>query len=67
MKPRTIYFSFLVRLWSDEQQAGGEGESPAWEGEVTHIQSGSKVLFQDMDQLRHYLQEHLDKEDQFED
>ena len=66
MKHEPKYHSYLVRLWR-EGQAGGEGESPAWQGEVTHIQSGSKVLFQDMDQLRRYLQEHLDKEDQFED
>ena len=41
------YISYLLRLWL-EKQAGGEGESPAWQGEVLHIQSGSKVSFQDM-------------------
>jgi hypothetical protein len=66
MKPGAIYLSFLVRLWSGEQQAGGEGESPAWQGEVLHIQSGSKVLFQDMDRLFQYLQDQLEGEDQFE-
>ncbi len=67
MIPGAIYISFLVRLWSNEQQAGGERESPAWQGEVLHIQSGSKVSFQDMDQLCLYLLEHLDGEDQLED
>ena len=66
MKPGAIYLSFLVRLWSDEQQAGGEGESPAWQGEITHIQSGSKVSFQDMNHLMRYLQEQLDGGDQLE-
>ena len=64
MKFTSIYASYLVRLWQ-EQQAGGEGKSPAWQGEVLHIQSGSKVSFQDMGQLCRYLQEQLDGEDQF--
>ena len=52
------YTSYLLRLWL-EQQAGGEGESPAWQGEVTPIQSGSKAVFQGMEQLSHHLLEHL--------
>jgi hypothetical protein len=63
MKPGAIYLSFLVRMWSDEQQAGGEGESPAWQGEVIHIQTGSKVSFHDMGQLFRYLQERLKEEE----
>ena len=59
------YTSYLLRLWLEEQ-AGGEGESPAWQGEITHIQSGSKVSIQDMDHLLRYLQEQLDGEDQLE-
>ena len=63
MKPDAIYISFLVRLWSDEQQVGGEGKPPDWQGEVIHIQSGSKVSFQDVEQLFVYFQEHFDGEE----
>jgi len=65
MKLTSVYTSYLVRIWQEEQ-AGGEGEPPAWQGEVTHIQSGHKAIFQEMDQLLLYLLEHLDREDQFE-
>jgi hypothetical protein len=60
-----MYTSYLVRIWQEER-AGGEGESPAWQGEVTHIQSGSKDVFQDLDQLCQYMMEHLDGEEQLE-
>jgi hypothetical protein len=65
MKLASIYISYLVRIWQDEP-AGGKGEPPAWQGEIIHIQSGAKVAFQDLSQLIHHLQEHLDGEEQLE-
>ena len=55
----------LERLWQEEQ-AGGEGESPAWQGEVLRIQTGLKYSFQDMDRLFQYLQDQLEGDDQLE-
>jgi len=65
MKFTSMYISYLVRIWQDEP-AGGEGEPPAWQGEVLHIQSGSKVSFEDLDHLLRYLQEQLDGGNQLE-
>jgi hypothetical protein len=61
MKLTSVYTSYLVRLWLEER-AGGEGEPPAWQGEVTHIQSGYKVSFQDLEQLSRHLLEHLEED-----
>jgi hypothetical protein len=65
MKFTSMYTSYLVRLWQ-EQQAGGEGKLPAWQGEVLHIQSGSKISFQDMDRLFHFFREQLERDGDFE-
>ena len=61
MNQGTIYLSYLVRLWSEELP-GGKGGEPAWQGEVLHIQSGHKTLFQDKEQLLGYLLEQLAQE-----
>ena len=52
------YTSYLVRLWQQEQE-GDEGQSPSWQGELLHIQSGHKTFFQDKEQLLRYLLEQL--------
>ena len=41
MKPDTKYISCLVRLWREETVAD-EQESPTWQGEILHIQTGQK-------------------------
>ncbi|MFN2304863.1 MAG: hypothetical protein ACK2TV_14120 [Anaerolineales bacterium] len=50
MKPELVYQSYLVRLWREEQ-VGGRGEPPAWQGELLHIQTGQKWPLHDVKEV----------------
>jgi hypothetical protein len=54
MKHELEYHSYLLRLWYAER-VGGASSPPAWQGEIIHIQSGSKVPIQDLDGLIAFL------------
>ncbi len=44
------YISFLIRLWREPTSELPE-QAAGWQGEVEHIQSGRRWLFESLDQL----------------
>lgn len=60
MKPEPEYHSYLVRLWREEP-AGGEGEPPAWLGEMLHIQSGEKWLLHELREVLAVLKANIEE------
>jgi hypothetical protein len=63
MQNEPKYHSYLVRLWLLDTGT----DTAHWGGELTHIQSGQKYSFQDIDQLFHYLNEQLKGEQEPKD
>lgn len=62
MKHEAEYHSYLVRLWK-EKRVDGKGEPSTWQGEVVHIQSGTKYAFREIDHLLQYLQSQFEGAD----
>ena len=41
------YMSFLVRLWRDHPAS----DQPCWQGEIEHIQTGTRCRFSSLEEL----------------
>lgn len=60
------YASFLIRLWREAPPPlelrgteGGREESPDWQGEVEHIQTGECWTFGTLDELLDFLHQQV--------
>jgi hypothetical protein len=60
MEKEEWYASYLVRVWRQEH-GRLPGESPIWQAEVLHIQSGVKIIIHAREQLLHYFAERSDQ------
>jgi hypothetical protein len=52
------YASYLVRLWRDQDPASRESN---WQGEIEHIQSGERWMFESVDELFTFLHRRVDR------
>ena len=60
MNHESDYHSYLVRLWR-EGQTGDDEKSPAWKGEILHIQSGEKWLLHDLRKVLAVLKANIEE------
>ncbi|NKB59796.1 MAG: hypothetical protein GKS00_26060 [Alphaproteobacteria bacterium] len=44
--------SFVVRIWLE----GGPGNNPTWRGHVQHVQGEEESYFQNLSELREFLE-----------
>ena len=51
--------SFVVKIWLEE--AADEAHRAVWRGHVTHVRSGERVYFQDLDGMISFLIPYLDE------
>ncbi len=62
MTTPTIYVSFLIRMW--REQNPGQPESAAdWHSEIEHIQSGRRWVFNTLDELLVFLRQQAENPD----
>ena len=45
--------SFIIRIWREEDRR------PAWRGHVTHVPSGNRRHFKDLDELTNFMLPYL--------
>lgn len=45
--------SFVVRIWLEY----GHGGKPTWRGRIRHVQNGREAYFQDLDEMREFLED----------
>lgn len=53
--PNTL--SFIIRIWREEEAP--ETGHVIWRGHVTHVPSGKRSYFQDMDTVRIFMESYL--------
>lgn len=44
--------SFIVRIW---HEAAGEGKALVWRGSVTHVGSGKRAYFRNLNSLKQFV------------
>jgi hypothetical protein len=49
--------SFIVKIWIEETAA--EAGRVLWRGHVTHVPSGNRCYFQDLDTMLSFMKAHL--------
>jgi len=45
--------SFVARIWLEKGQNG----EPRWRGRIRHVQNGREIYFQDLREMRDFLEE----------
>jgi hypothetical protein len=61
-RPDAQYHSFLLRLWQEDSLE----EPSVWQIEVESIQSGQKWLLSDLEEVTHFLKDHVTNEEETE-
>jgi hypothetical protein len=51
--------SFIVKIWLVELR--GEGERTTWRGQITHVPSGQRHYFTDLDEITTCVTPYLDQ------
>ncbi len=51
--------SFVIRIWIEEP--GDESSSMLWRGHITHVLSGKRRYFQDLDAIAAFITLHLEE------
>jgi hypothetical protein len=46
--------SFIVKIWTEEEQ-----NPPVWHGQITHVLSGEKKLFNSLDEIERFMLPYL--------
>lgn len=49
--------SFVIHIWLEEQ--GEATRSPKWRGDITHIFSNQRRYFEDLDDIRRFIEPYL--------
>jgi hypothetical protein len=50
-------FSFVVRIWYEG--TGSDRRSPVWRGSIEHVGDGQRRYFVNLDEIAHYITEHV--------
>ncbi|MFO7632905.1 MAG: hypothetical protein R6W76_10210 [Caldilinea sp.] len=51
------FHSFIVRIWLEESAA--ENMPPTWRGSITHVISGRRIYFGDLESLPNLIRPYL--------
>ena len=46
--------SFIVKIWTEDEQ-----NSPAWQGQITHVLSGEKQYFNSLNEIEQFMLPYL--------
>jgi hypothetical protein len=50
-------YSFVVKIWQEESTT--EAGAPRWRGRITHVPSGEKRYFEDLQTIVEFIQSYL--------
>ena len=56
--PESYVHSFIIRIWMEATVA--EAHRAAWRGSITHVPSGERRSFEDLDAIDTFIEEYLE-------